>query len=133
MDTAAIPRTAVPILFAKVQPPALRRHSLQGRLCQQYAIGAIGAEVLVMDGKKKTNKYRHSFFACIGVDILWRNNTLSSPSLEESYTAVIVSRPSDENETSLVKIRGIVFKKVRGLSRPSDKNETSVVKIRGIF
>ena len=33
-------------------------------------------EVLVMDDKKKTNKYRHSFFACIGVDSLWRNNTL---------------------------------------------------------
>ena len=57
---------------------------------------------------------------------------LSSPSLEESYTAVIVSRPSDKNETSVVKIRGIFFK-VRGLSRPREKNETSVVKIRGIF
>ena len=55
------------------------------------------------------------------------------PRLEESYTAVIVSRPSDKNEASVVKIRGIFFKKVRGLSRPSDKNETSVGKIRGIF
>ena len=75
-DTAAIPRTAVSILLAKVRPPALRRHPLQCRLCQQYAIGAIGAEVLVMDGKKKTNKCRYSFSACIGVDSLWRNNTL---------------------------------------------------------
>jgi len=33
-------------------------------------------EVLVMDDKKKTNKHHHSFFAAIGVDALWRNNTL---------------------------------------------------------
>jgi len=36
--------------------------------------------------------------------------------LEESYTAVIVSRPSDKNETSVLKIRSIFLKKVRGLS-----------------
>ena len=29
-----------------------------------------------MDDKKKTNKHQHSFFAGIGVDALWRNNTL---------------------------------------------------------
>jgi hypothetical protein len=33
-------------------------------------------EVLVMDDKKKTNKHGHSFFAGVGVDSLWRNNTL---------------------------------------------------------
>lgn len=33
-------------------------------------------EVLVMDDKKKTNKHGHSFFAGVGVDALWRNNTL---------------------------------------------------------
>ena len=33
-------------------------------------------EVLVMDDKKKTNKHHHSFFAAIGVDAMWRNNTL---------------------------------------------------------
>jgi len=33
-------------------------------------------EVLIMDDKKKTNKHGHSFFAGIGVDALWRNNTL---------------------------------------------------------
>jgi len=33
-------------------------------------------EVLIMDDKKKTNKHGHSFFAGVGVDALWRNNTL---------------------------------------------------------
>lgn len=33
-------------------------------------------EVLIMDDKKKTNQLQHPFFAAIGVDGLWRNNTL---------------------------------------------------------
>ena len=33
-------------------------------------------EVMIMDDKKKTNQLQHSFFAAIGVDALWRNNTL---------------------------------------------------------
>ena len=56
----------------------------------------------------------------------------SLPPVESLHT-IIVWRATEKKEASVVKIRSILWKNVRGVSRATEKKEASVVKIRSIL
>jgi hypothetical protein len=69
-------------------------------------------EVLVMDAKAKTNKYKHAYFAGVGVDSFWLNNTLFRAwvpnQTDETYTwMTTVGLPAIVPAKILKKVRSI--------------------------